>query len=41
MDIKEALDIVDNLITCEMEFSDYENKELQEAWNKIVEELTT
>ena len=26
MTIKEALDIVDDLITCEMEFSDYENK---------------
>ena len=40
MEIKEALDIVDDLITCEMEFSDYENKKLQKAWNKIVEELT-
>jgi|TARA_B100001248_G_scaffold157825_1_gene118927 hypothetical protein len=40
MTIKEALDIVDDLITCEMEFSDYENKELQEAWNRIIEEVT-
>ena len=40
MTIKEALDIVDDLITCEMVFSVYENKELQEAWNKIIEEVT-
>ena len=40
MTIEEALNIVDDLITCEMEFSDYENKKLQKAWNKIVEELT-
>lgn len=41
MEIEEALDIVERVINCEMEWSDFENKELQEAWNKIVEELTT
>ena len=41
MEIKEALDIVEQVINCEMEWSDFENKELQEAWNKIIEELTT
>ena len=40
MTIEEALNIVDDLITCEMEFSAYENKELQEAWNRIIEEVT-
>ena len=40
MTIKVALNIVDDLVTCEMEFSDYENKELQKAWNKIIEEVT-
>ena len=39
MTIKEALDIVDDLITCEMEWSDDKKMkdELQEAWNKIIE----
>ena len=41
MKIKKAIAVVDDVITCEMEWSDFENKELQEAWNKIVEELTT
>jgi len=41
MTIKEALDIIDDLVTCEMEWSNFENKELQEAWNKIIEEVTT
>jgi len=42
MTIKEALDIVDDLITCEMEWSDNKKmkKELQEAWNRIIEEVT-
>ena len=37
MKIKEALDIVDDVITCEMEWSDDEKMkdELQKAWNKI------
>ena len=38
----EALNIIDDVITCEIEWSD--NKEtkdkLQKAWNKIIEELT-
>lgn len=39
MTIEEALNIVDDLITCEMEWSDNKEmkKELQEAWNKIQE----
>ena len=43
MTMKEALDIVDDLVTCEMEWSDNKGmkKELQEAWNKIIEEVTT
>ena len=42
MTIKEALDVVDDLITCEMEWSDNKKmkKELQEAWNRIIEEVT-
>ena len=37
MKIKEAIAIVDELITCEMEWSDDEKAkaELQKAWNKI------
>ena len=43
MKIKEAIAIVDYLITCEMEWSDDKKMkdELQKAWNKIREELTT
>jgi len=37
MEIKEALDIVDGLVTCELEWSSCDNPELIEAWNKIVE----
>ena len=39
MTIKEALDILDDLITCEMEWSDFENEELQKAWNTIREDM--
>ena len=39
MKVEEAINIVDDLISCEMEWSDYENKELQKAWNKIREKL--
>ena len=37
MKIKEAIAIVDELITCEMEWSDDEKMKdgLQKAWNKI------
>lgn len=43
MRIEEALDIVDDVITCEMEWSDDKKMkdELQKAWNKIIEEVTT
>lgn len=39
----EALNIIDDVITCEIEWSDdKETKDkLQKAWNKIIEELTT
>ena len=39
MKIKKAIAIVDNLITCEMEWSDNKKmkRELQKAWNKIQE----
>lgn len=42
MTIEKALNIVDDLITCEMEWSDNKEmkKELQEAWNRIIEEVT-
>ena len=42
MKIKEAIDIVDDIITFEMEWSDDEKMkdELQKAWNKIIEEVT-
>ena len=41
MTIKEAIAIVDELITCEMEWSDYKKMkdELQKAWNKIIKEV--
>ena len=37
MKIKEAIAIVDDVITCEMEWSDNKKMkdELQKAWNKI------
>jgi len=37
MKIKKAIAVVDDLITCEMEWSDDKKmkKELQKAWNKI------
>ena len=37
MKIKKAIAVVDNLITCEMEWSDDKKmkKELQKAWDKI------
>lgn len=43
MEIAEALDIIDDVITCEIEWSDdKETKDkLIKARNKIVEELTT
>ena len=37
MEIKEALDIVDDLVTCELEGGSCDNPELIEAWNKTVE----
>ena len=39
MKIKEAIAAVDDVITCEMEWSDDKKmkKELQKAWNKIQE----
>jgi len=39
MKIKEAIAIVDELITCEMDWSDDKKMkdELQKAWNKIQE----
>ena len=39
MKIKKAITIVDDLITCEMEWSDDKKmkKALQKAWNKIQE----
>ena len=42
MKIKEAIAIVDDVITCEMEWADDEKMkdELQKAWNKIIEEVT-
>ena len=41
MKIKEAIAIVDELITCEMDWSDDKKMkdELQKAWNKIREEV--
>ena len=41
MKIKEAIAIVDELITCEMDWSDDKKMkdELQKAWNKIQEEV--
>ena len=35
MKVEEALRIIDDLITCEMEWSDCNNEELQEAWDTI------
>ena len=39
----EALNIIDDVITCEIEWSDDKKTKdkLQKAWNKIIEELTT
>ncbi len=39
MKIKEAIAVVDDVITCEMEWSDNKKmkKELQKAWDKIQE----
>ena len=39
--VKEAIAIVDELITCEMDWSDDKimKAELQKAWNKIREEV--
>lgn len=39
MKIKKAIAVVDDVITCEMEWSDDKKikKELQKAWNKIQE----
>ena len=41
MKIKEAIAIVDELITCEMDWSDDKKMkdELQKAWNKIQKDL--
>ena len=43
MEMKEALNIVDDVITCEIEWSDNKKTKdkLQRAWNKIIEEVTT
>jgi len=42
MKIEEALDIIDEFIYDEMKKKDKKIKdELQEAWNKIIEETTT
>ena len=39
MKIKKAITVVDDVITCEMEWSNDKKmkKELQKAWDKIVE----
>ena len=41
MEIKEALNIVDDLVTCELEWGYCDNPKLIKAWNKIKKELTT
>ena len=45
MNIKDAIRIVNTLIFCEVQWSEYTNNksqrdELQQAWNKIKQEIT-
>jgi len=37
--IAEAVNIIDELVTNEMEWSDYTNEDLQKAWNIIKNRL--